>query len=131
MRSVVERFLSYVKIDTTSDELSNSYPSTSNQTLLLESLSKELALYGATVDFDGKYVIASLPKTESKTTICFIAHVDTSDAVSGKDVKPVITEYKGGDLVLPHTTISQSQLKNAINKTVITSDGSTLLGADD
>jgi tripeptide aminopeptidase len=131
MRSVVERFLSYVKIDTTSDELSNSYPSTSNQTLLLESLSKELALYGATVDFDGKYVIASLPKTESKTTICFIAHVDTSDAVSGKDVKPVITEYKGGDLVLPHTTILQSQLKNAINKTVITSDGSTLLGADD
>ncbi len=131
MKSVVERFLEYVKIDTTSDECSNSYPSTRNQVKLLDRLKGELENYNADVDFNGKYVIARLPKNESKTTICLIAHVDTSDAVSGENIKPVITKYKGGDIVLPYTVIEKDMLCDAVGKTVITSDGSTLLGADD
>lgn len=131
MKSVVDRFLKYIKIDTTSNEKSSAYPSTTNQKYLLELLSNELISYNAKVDFDGKYVIARLPEIDSKTTVCFIAHVDTSDAVSGSDIKPIITNYSGGDIVLPHTIIPKEQLECAIGKTVITSDGSTLLGADD
>ncbi len=131
MKSVVERFLRYVKIDTTSKENSESYPSTNNQTVLLKMLSDELKMLNTEVDFDGKYVIAKLPKTASKTTVCFIAHVDTSAAVSGSNIKPVITQYTGGDLVLPFTVISEKKLISAFGKTIISSDGSTLLGADD
>lgn len=131
MSRVVERFLKYVKTDTTSDEKSSSYPSTLNQILLLEYIAKELEDLGLEVQFDHQYVIAKLPRVASKTTVCYIAHVDTSDAVSGKDIKPIITSYNGGDLVLPHTVIQAKDLTSAIGQTVISSDGSTLLGADD
>ncbi|MBE5731467.1 MAG: peptidase T [Clostridiales bacterium] len=131
MKNVIQRFLDYVKIDTTSDESSNSYPSTKSQSVLLEQLSEELKNLNTEVDFDGKYVIAKLPQTESATTICFMAHVDTSNAVSGCNINPIITKYNGGDLVLPYTVIPENQLISAIGKTIVTSDGSTLLGADD
>lgn len=131
MSRTTERFLSYVKRETTSDDKSNQYPSTNNQKIFLKDLAEELKNLGTAVDFDGKYVIAKLPKTKSEATVCFIAHVDTSDAVSGKNVTPIITHYNGGDLILPCTTISQKDLLDAVGKTVITSDGSTLLGADD
>ena len=128
---VLDRFLKYVKYDTTSDSQSEVYPSTQNQVEFFNMLASEIKELGCKVEFDGKYVIASLPKTESKTTLAFIAHVDTSPAVSGKDVSPIITHYDGGDLVLPHTVISKSDLNNFIGQDIITSDGSTLLGADD
>lgn len=128
---VLDRFLKYVKYDTTSDSQSEVYPSTQKQVEFLNMLASEIKELGCKVEFDGKYVIASLPKTESKTTLAFIAHVDTSPAVSGKDVSPIITHYDGGDLVLPHTVISKSDLNNFIGQDIITSDGSTLLGADD
>lgn len=131
MSTVVEKFLRYIKFDTTSDENSKSYPSTSTQIQLLSLLANELKAFGLEIDFDGKYVIAKLPKTESKTTVCFLAHVDTSDAVSGANVNPIITKYNGGDIILPHTVIRESQLQSLKGKTIITSDGSTLLGADD
>lgn len=128
---VVDRFFKYVKFDTTSDSSSEVYPSTQNQVEFLSLLEKELKSLNVDVTFDGKYVIASLPKTASKNTIAFIAHVDTSPAVSGKDVKPIITDYNGGDLVLPNTVISKNDLQSFVGEKIITSDGSTLLGADD
>ena len=128
---VVERFIKYVKFDTTSDSQSGVYPSTTSQVEFLSMLAEELKLINVKVEFDGKYVVGSLPKTNSKKTLAFIAHVDTSPAVSGKGITPIITEYKGGDIVLPYTVISQKDLKKYVGQQIITSNGNTLLGADD
>jgi tripeptide aminopeptidase len=140
--TVLDKFLRYVAIDTQSKEDSESYPSTAKQFDLLNLLLKELKELGvpqAHIDEHG-YVTATIPSNISKTipAIGFIAHVDTSPEVSGANVKPqIIKEYKGGDIVLPgdsEVIIRESEnpaLKSAIGKMIVTSDGTTLLGADD
>ncbi len=138
----IERFLRYVKIDTQSDEESTTFPSDPKQLelskILVEEL-KEIGLSDAHMDENG-YVIATLPSNTEKdvTTIGFIAHVDTSPAVTGKDVNPIIHKnYQGGDIVLPKDTTkiikaaSNPELADMIGFDIITTDGTTLLGADD
>ena len=135
-----ERFLRYVKYDTQSDENSKSFPSTEKQKILSADLVKELKEIGlkdAHLDEWG-YVIASLPSNIKKDVpaIAFIAHVDTSPAVTGKDVKAVINKnYQGGDIKLKNGgwVIKESgnpDLKNMKGFDIITTDGTTLLGAD-
>jgi len=140
--TVVERFLKYVKYDTQSNEDSTSFPSDLKQLELSKDLVKELheiGLKDATMDEFG-YVMATLPANSEKDVpvIGFIAHVDTSPAVSGKDVKPVIHEnYQGNDIVLPGDTTkiidvaNNPELLDMIGFDIITTDGTTLLGADD
>jgi tripeptide aminopeptidase len=141
-QTVVERFLRYVKFDTQSAEDSTSYPSTEKQKELgrhlVEEL-KELGLKDASIDQHG-YVTATLTTNIQRPVpmIGLIAHMDTSPEISGKDVKPHIHKnYSGGDIVLPSDRtqiirISENpELKKKIGDEIITSDGSTLLGADD
>ena len=136
----VDRFLRYVKYDTQSDEESTSFPSTEKQKILSNDLAKELKELGlkdAHMDEWG-YVMATLPANTNKKvdTIAFISHVDTSPAVSGKDVKPVLRKnYQGGDIKLETGDLvikedENPDLKNMIGYDIITTDGSTLLGAD-
>ncbi len=137
----VERFLKYVKYDTQSDEESESFPSTEKQKILSADLAnelKEIGLEDAQMDEWG-YVMATLPSNTDKNVdaIAFIAHVDTSPAVTGKDVNPVINKnYQGGDIVLKNDSSKvikvdeNPQLKNMIGYDIITTDGTTLLGAD-
>ncbi|KAB2907873.1 MAG: peptidase T [Ignavibacteriales bacterium] len=140
--TVVDRFLKYVKIDTQSDDEAPEFPTTQKQLdlsrILVEEL-LELGLKDAHLDEHG-YVYATLPSNSSKEVpvVGFIAHVDTSPAVSGKDVKPIIHKnYEGGDIVLPGDTSkvidveSNPELKGMIGYDIITTDGTTLLGADD
>ena len=136
----VKRFLKYVKYDTQSDEESASFPSTEKQKILSKDLAEELKQMGlndAYMDEWG-YVMATLPANTDKKVdpIAFIAHVDTSPAVTGANVNPVIRRnYQGGDIPLENGgwIIKESEnpdLKNMIGFDIITSDGSTLLGAD-
>jgi tripeptide aminopeptidase len=140
--SCVERFLRYVRIDTQSDESSESYPSTAKQLDLLRLLVdelRELGLDDATMDEHG-YVFATIPATTSKTgvpTIGFIAHVDTSPDMSGKDVQPIVhRSYDGGDIRLPKgpdVVIPANEnrfLAEQVGHDIITASGDTLLGAD-
>jgi tripeptide aminopeptidase len=147
-QTFLDRFLRYVKIDTQSDENSSTYPSTTKQFDMLNLLVKELKELGVkdvSVDQYG-YVMATLPsnlpasdKAHGKVpAVGFVAHVDTSPSASGADVKPqVIEKYQGGDIVLPGDTsvvlrVSENpELKNNVGKTIVTTDGTTLLGADD
>ena len=140
--TVLDKFLRYVVIDTQSKEDSESYPSTAKQFDLLNLLVKELKDLGVlkvSIDEYG-YVMAAIPANVQKNVpaIGFIAHVDTSPEVSGANVKPqIITNYKGGDIILsgdPTAIIRESEnptLKTALGKMIVTSDGTTLLGADD
>lgn len=143
MKKVQDRFLEYVKLDTKSDETTRVTPSTKGQLVLGEKLAnelKEIGLSDVHVDEFG-YVYATLPANTDKKdipTIGFIAHMDTAPDMSGKDVKPQIIEnYKGQDIVLNEelkvylAPSSSPELKNYIGKTLITTDGTTLLGADD
>lgn len=138
MKTVTERFLTYVKHHTTSDEESSSYPSTKNQSLFADFLAKEckeLGLRSVSVDQFG-YVTAALPaNVENAPVIGFIAHMDTSPDASGKDVMPNIVEnYNGGNIPLNNIHLSPEEfpvLSEYIGETLITSDGTTLLGADD
>jgi tripeptide aminopeptidase len=136
----VKRFLKYVKYDTQSDEESTSFPSTEKQKVLSKDLAEELKQMGlkdAHMDEWG-YVMATLPSNTDKQVdpIAFIAHVDTSPAVTGANVNPIIRRnYQGGDIPLENGgwVIKESEnpdLKNMIGYDIITSDGSTLLGAD-
>lgn len=136
----VERFLRYVKYDTQSDETSETFPSTAKQKILSRDLAaelKEMGLEDAHMDEYG-YVMATLPANTTKnvTPIGFIAHVDTSPAVSGENVNPIIHHnYQGGDIYLPKDDqvirlADNPDLKKMIGYDIITSDGSTLLGAD-
>ncbi len=147
-QTVLDRFLRYVVIDTQSKEESETYPSTQKQFELLNLLVrelKELGLTQAEIDKYG-YVTATLPSNLPNTDkaagkvppVGFIAHVDTSPEVSGANVKPqVIRTYAGGDIVLPgdpSVVIRESEnpsLNLAKGRTIVTSDGTTLLGADD
>jgi len=137
----LDRFLAYVKIDTQSSDDSETYPSTLKQLelskiLLLEL--KELGLEEVEITEHG-YVFGTLPETVDfdVPTIGYIAHVDTSPDVSGKNVNPqVINNYQGGDIILkndPSQVIEYNlnpALKNSIGHDIITTDGTTLLGAD-
>ncbi len=140
--TLVDRFLKYVKVHTTSAEGSDTYPSTQRQfdlaRILVEEL-QELGLKDAAVD-DHCYVTATLPANfaggEKVPAIGFIAHVDTYPEVSGENVQPVMHEYEGGDIALPKGTRAitvgdNPYLETCKGETIITSDGSTLLGADD
>ncbi len=142
MKKAYERFIDYVKIHTTSDEESGTHPSFEGEfdlaKLLVRSLNK-IGMKDARVD-DKCYVYAYLPATpgyENATKIGFIAHMDTSPEASGKDVKPIIREnYDGSDIILEGSgdVLSVSrfpELKSFIGDTIITGDGTTLLGADD
>ncbi|HNF87466.1 MAG TPA: peptidase T, partial [bacterium] len=137
----VDRFLKYVKYDTQSDEESTSFPSTEKQKNLSRDLAAELKAMGladAHMDEYG-YVMATLPGNTSKNVdpIAFIAHVDTSPAVTGAGVNPVINKnYQGGDIRLKNDSNQIIEVKNnpdlekMIGFDIITTDGTTLLGAD-
>lgn len=131
-QSLVERFLRYVRIDTQSDEESGRHPSTDKQRDLADLLVPELKDLGLDVDYDEKncYVYAYLPPKDSDTDLGFIAHMDTSPAVSGKDVKPhIIHSYDGNDDILDRNDFPE--LNEHIGEDLIRTDGTTLLGADD
>ena len=141
MEKILDRFLRYVAIDTQSDENSESQPSAAKELDLLKLLCKELNDMGveATLDEYG-YVIGSIPSNIDKKVpaIGFIAHVDTSPDASGKDVKPqIIKDYDGGDIELkgvPGLFLKPSEFPELLahkGETIITTDGTTLLGADD
>lgn len=136
-----DRFLNYVKIDTQSDPDSNTYPSTEKQKDLGRVLVKELKEIGisdADMDEFG-YVYATIESNTDKNVpvLCFCSHMDTSPDVTGKNVNPVINKnYQGGDIVLkndPAQVITEEEniaLKDQIGNDIITTDGTTLLGAD-
>ena len=138
---IIERFTSYVKIDTQSNEESTTCPSTPGQLTLANQLVEELKTIGledVTIDENG-YVMATLPSNTTKQvpTIGFLAHVDTATDFTGKDVKPQIVEnYNGNDIILNKelsVVLSPKEfpsLSNYIGHTLITTDGTTLLGAD-
>ncbi|WP_262296165.1 peptidase T [Microvirga sesbaniae] len=141
--SVTDRFLRYVVIDTQSDARSQSQPSTEKQKnlgrLLVEEL-QEIGISDAHLDEHG-YVYATIPATTSKNNvpvICFCAHMDTAPDFSGTGVKPqVIRNYQGGDIRLPGDAsqvirvADHPVLNDLIGHDIVTSDGTTLLGADD
>lgn len=132
-----ERFLKYVKYETTSDENSSSFPSTEGQKVLLKKLKNELESFGLKADMDENgYVTAVIPATKKGLKrICFISHVDTSPAVSGKNVNPQFVNYDGGDITLKNgikiTVNDNPYLSEYVGKELIVTDGETLLGADD
>ena len=138
MKSVTERFLTYVKHHTTSDESSDTFPSTKRQLAFAAFLAKEceaIGLQSVSVDAYG-YVTALLPgNTANAPTIGFISHMDTSPDASGENVLSNIVEnYDGKAIPLNGTVLSPKEfpsLKEYIGQTLITSDGTTLLGADD
>ena len=142
MSNVVERFIKYVKYDTKADEESTTTPSTPNQMVLAKDLVeelKELGISDVSVDENG-YIMATLPSNIDKDipVIGFIAHMDTSPDMSATNVKPQIVEnYDGKDIILNKeqnivlSTKDFPEIKEYIGKTLITTDGTTLLGADD
>jgi tripeptide aminopeptidase len=139
--TVTERFLRYVVIDTQSSPGSNTFPSTEKQKNLGRLLVQELRALGiddAHLDPHG-YVYATVPANTDKQVpvVCFCAHMDTSPDCSGKGVKPqVVRNYRGGDIVLPGDSTQvirvadNPALKDQIGNDIVTSDGTTLLGAD-
>src|SRR5690554_4206519 len=141
--TVADRFLRYVRIDTQSDENSPTCPSTEKQKdlsrLLVEEL-KEMGIEDAELDEHG-YVYATIPANTDKSNvpvICLCSHVDTSPDLTGTNVKPIVhRKYHGQDIELPgapDTFLRPSEhpdLKNKIGHDVITTNGTTLLGADD
>lgn len=140
--TVTERFLRFVQIDTQSDPLSNTQPSSQKQkvlsALLVDEL-KEMGIEDAHLDEFG-YVYATIPSNTKKTVpvICFCAHVDTAPDCSGTGVKPIVHKgYDGRDIILPDDPtqiISPSEhpyLLQKVGEDIITASGRTLLGADD
>lgn len=142
MTSVVDRFLRYVSIDTQSMEDQDCYPSTAKQLNLAHMLVDELKEMGAEnvrIDQYG-YVCAELPATTTKQVpvLGFLSHMDTSCACSGADIKPqIIRNYDGGEILLNQDTKESlkpsdyPELADYIGQDLITTDGTTLLGADD
>ena len=137
--NVTERFLNYVAFDTQSDENSETCPSTLKQKLLGAAIVEDLKAIGvadARMDEYG-YVYGSVPGTVEGPVIGLIAHMDTSPDCSGKDVKPRILEYTGGDIVLnaEQDIVMKAKdferLARSVGKHLIVTDGTTLLGADD
>ncbi len=141
MEKILDRFLRYVSVDTQSCESSETQPSTEKQLKLLRMLRDELKAMGiqATLDKYG-YVMGTLPATPGVRApkLGFIAHVDTAPDASGADIKPQIIEnYDGGDIALrgvPGLYLKPSEFPELLEhkgQTLITTDGTTLLGADD
>jgi tripeptide aminopeptidase len=142
MKSVTERFLKYVKFDTQSLDDMETVPSTEKQKKLASALVEELKEIGAqnVRTDDHGYVYATIPATSKKDlpVLGFISHMDTSNAISGKDVKPrIISGYDGKDIVLNEElkiTMETSQFPSLAayaGQDLIVTDGTTLLGADD
>jgi len=142
--SVLDRFLRYVKIDTQSAEDQTTVPSTRKQLNLANMLAKELTALGAqnvrVSEFGIVYatVPGNLADNSKAPVIGFISHMDTSPAVSGENVNPIIHKnYQGGDIVLPKdpaqviSVAKNPDLKNLVGDDIITADGTTLLGSDD
>lgn len=140
----MSRFLRYVKIDTQSAEDAGKWPSTEKQLVLARLLEKEMKDLGVqNLRISGEGILygmvpGNLADNSKVPTIGFIAHMDTSPAVSGANVNPIIHKnYQGGDIVLPNDktqviTVAQNpDLKNLIGDDIITADGTTLLGSDD
>ena len=142
MQHIIDRFIGYVTIDTESDPNSNTTPSTEKQWNLANKLYKELKSIGMTdvsID-DNAYVMATLPSNVSHDvpTIGFISHFDTSPDFTGKNVNPqIINDYDGNDIVLnseENIVLSPDYFEDLLlykGQTLITTDGTTLLGADD
>jgi len=141
-KEVLERFLKYISIDTKSDEDSETCPSSAKQFDLAKLIVEELKQIGLTdISLDKNcYIMATLPSNIEKKVpvIGFIAHMDTSPDMSGANVNPQITEnYDGGDLLLNRSlnlVLSPSEFPEMLQykgNTIITTDGTTLLGADD
>ncbi len=140
MTEVLERFFRYVKVDTQSREESETFPSTEKQKDLGRILKRELEEMGASdVRMDSwGYVYAQIPANAPGPALGLISHMDTSEAVSGKDVKPrLVEDYDGGDVVLNEekgivlSPADYPEMKRYIGKRLIVTDGTTLLGADD
>uniref|UniRef100_A0A2P2I9G7 Peptidase T n=1 Tax=Hirondellea gigas TaxID=1518452 RepID=A0A2P2I9G7_9CRUS len=141
MSKLVERFISYVKFDTESDAESATCPSTEKQLKLgnfLKDEMIEIGLKDVELDENG-YLMGTLPANTDRDipTFGFISHMDTAPAFSGKDIKPKFVEYKGGDIVLnkeQNIILSPKDFKELdcyVGETLITTDGTTLLGGDD
>ena len=138
MKNVLDRFLEYVSVETTSNEASTNYPSTPGQLELGRRLVKELLEIGlsdAAQDEYG-YVTATIPANrEGGPVLGLMAHLDTSNAVSGANIRPRLVKYQGGDVALNESITMKVEdfpyLENFIGKTLIVTDGTTLLGADD
>lgn len=136
---ILDRFMRYIAIDTTSDSTKNDNPSSEGQRILAEVLVKELNdlnIDEVYYDQDHCYVYAILKGDESLPKIGFVSHLDTSEGAKGNNIKPkIISSYDGGDIILNSQNIISvdlyPNLKNYIGKTIITTDGTTLLGADD
>ena len=140
---LLERFLKYVSIDTQSVDEMEQVPSTDKERVLAKLLVEELKQIGASnvrMDEEHCYVYATIPATTDKKVpaIGFVAHMDTAPALTGTNVKPnVVKNYQGGDIVLNKAlgiVLSPAQsphLNSCIGKDIVTTDGTTLLGADD
>ena len=139
--AVLDRFLHYVTFDTQSSETTGVTPSTPGQRRFAEALVAELQAIGLeeiSLDENG-YLMATLPANTEKAvpTIGFIAHLDTSPDLSGRDVKPRIVAYTGGDIVLNEAqriVLSPDmfpELNDYVGQELVVTDGTTLLGADD
>jgi tripeptide aminopeptidase len=140
--ALLDRFCRYVRIDTQADEASTTYPSTPGQLELGGLLAQELQAMGVrdAVQDEHGIVLATLPSTQTKTcpVIAWISHVDTSPETSGHGVKPIVhRNYDGKDIVLPGDpskvlrVADNPALLTVVGKTLVTTDGTTLLGADD
>ena len=141
METILERFLRYVSIDTQSNEESESQPSEERELVLLRMLVDELQAMGVKAELDEfGYVMASIPSNIDRKVpaVGFIAHVDTAPDASGKDVKPqIIKDYDGSAIALKGVEglfldpVDFPELLDHKGETIITTDGTTLLGADD
>lgn len=141
MEKILDRFLRYVAVETTSNEESDSQPSSACQLDLLRMLADELNAMGVKAELDEwGYVMATIPSNIDKEVpaVGFIAHVDTAPDASGKDIKPRIVEnYDGEDVVLNRElgikipVADFPEIKQYKGQTLVVTDGTTLLGADD
>lgn len=141
MTTLEDRFLRYARIDTMADERSPTYPSTPNQLVLGKMLRDELLALGLKDAYQTEHgvVYATVPgNMPGVPTVAFVAHVDTSPETTAKNCNPqVIRNYPGGDIVLPGDnskvirTADSPELNALVGKTIITTDGTTLLGGDD
>lgn len=139
--TLIDRFLKYVSFDTQSSETTGTTPSTPGQRVFARALVEELEKIGLEeISLDeNSYLMATLPANTAETlpVIGFIAHLDTSPDMSGKDVQPRIVDYEGGDIVLSEdgaVVLSAEmfpELSEYVGRQLIVTDGRTLLGADD